>query len=119
MGDAVMDGGFWDVDLSTPATLDGVARSVPSEPLPLGISRGPRLSRPKQIDFFQHFMSMPFVPSFSHYGDGDVGLSLQRVFSLYRETWYFSSPTRLNVNVGFDVNSAFLNSALPYSELAI
>ncbi|CAA2972984.1 TRIGALACTOSYLDIACYLGLYCEROL 4, chloroplastic [Olea europaea subsp. europaea] len=93
----VMDGGFWDVDLSTPATLDGIARSVPSEPLPLGISRGPRLSRPKQIDFFQHFMSMPFVPSFSHYGDGDVGLSLQRVFSLYRETWFMTLLGQFNV----------------------
>lgn len=83
-----MDGGFWDVDVSTPATVDGVARPVPGEPpLPLGLSRGTRLSRPKQIDFFQRFMAMPFVPSFSN------GLSLQRVLSLplpsfARDTWY-------------------------------
>ncbi|GFZ09132.1 pigment defective 320 [Actinidia rufa] len=37
-----------------------------AEPLPLGMtSGGARLSRPKQIDFFQRFMSMPFVPSYS------------------------------------------------------
>ncbi|CAA2961870.1 TRIGALACTOSYLDIACYLGLYCEROL 4, chloroplastic, partial [Olea europaea subsp. europaea] len=47
MGDAVMDGGFWDVDLSTPATLDG--------------------------------------------------LSLQRVFSLYRETWFMTLLGQFNV----------------------
>ncbi|KAL2229631.1 UNVERIFIED_CONTAM: Protein TRIGALACTOSYLDIACYLGLYCEROL 4, chloroplastic [Sesamum indicum] len=83
----VMDGGFWDVDVSTPVTLDGVARPVPGEVLPLGLTRGPRLSRPKQIDFFQRFMAMPFVPSFSN------SLSLQRVLSLplpsfARETWF-------------------------------
>lgn len=75
-----MDGGFWEVDLSTPVTVDGVARpiSVPGEPLPLGLTRGLHLSRPKQIDFFQRFMAIPFVPSFS---DAN-GLSLQRLFSL-------------------------------------
>ncbi|CAI9771126.1 unnamed protein product [Fraxinus pennsylvanica] len=91
----VMDGGFWDVDVSTPVTLDGVARPVPGDPLHLGISRGQRLSRPKQIDFFQRFMFMPLVPSFSHYGD--VGLSLQRVFSLYRETWFITLLGQFNV----------------------
>lgn len=77
-----MDGEFWDLDLSTPATLDGVARPVADGGdgllLPLGLSRGSRLSRPKQIDFLQRFMAAPLVPSFS---DG-VGLSLQRLLSL-------------------------------------
>ncbi|KAK2969675.1 hypothetical protein RJ640_025852 [Escallonia rubra] len=72
-----MDGGFWDVDVSTPMTLNGLARPVPGDPLPLGLSRGVRLSRPKQIDFFQRFMTMPFVPCF----DQRHGTSLQRVFS--------------------------------------
>ncbi|CAI9094927.1 OLC1v1030760C2 [Oldenlandia corymbosa var. corymbosa] len=73
-----MDSGFWDLDMSTPVTLDGRARSVPGDPLPLGLSRGTLLSRPRQIDFFQRFMAAPFVPSFS----ADRGLSLQRVLSL-------------------------------------
>lgn len=73
-----MDGGFWDLDMSTPVTLDARARSVPGDPLPLGLSRGARLSRPRQVDFFQRFMAAPFVPSFT----ADRGLSLQRVFSL-------------------------------------
>ncbi|KAL8487708.1 hypothetical protein ACS0TY_023696 [Phlomoides rotata] len=75
-----MDGGFWEVDLSTPVTVDGVARPipVPGEPLPLGLTRGLHLSRPKQIDFFQRFMAVPVVPSFS---DAN-GLSFQRLLSL-------------------------------------
>ncbi|MED6143319.1 hypothetical protein PIB30_005238 [Stylosanthes scabra] len=75
----VMDGGgFWDLDVSTPKTLDGSACPVSQNPLPLGLSRGPRLSRPKQVDFMQRFMFAPFVPSFSK----PNGLSLQRVLSL-------------------------------------
>lgn len=87
-----MDGGFWEVDLSTPVTVDAVARpiSVPGEPLPLGLTRGLRLSRPKQIDFFQRFMAMPFVPSFS---DAN-GLSFQRLLSLPLpfDCSYFTTP---------------------------
>lgn len=82
-----MDGGFWDVDMSTPVTLDGLARPVPGSPtIPLGLSRGVRLSRPKQIDFFQRFMAMPFVPSFTGAGNG---FSIQRVFSFpFGEHWF-------------------------------
>lgn len=71
---------FWDLDVSTPRTLDGSASPVPTDLqlLPLGLSRGVRLSRAKQIDFMQQFMAAPFVPSYtpSH------GFSLQRVFSI-------------------------------------
>ncbi|KAL1548274.1 protein TRIGALACTOSYLDIACYLGLYCEROL 4, chloroplastic-like [Salvia divinorum] len=74
-----MEGEFWELDSSTPATMDGVARPVAGElPLPLGLSRGARLSRPKQIDFMQRFMAAPFIPSFSN----GVGFSLQRLLSL-------------------------------------
>ena len=73
-----MDGNFWELDVSTPRTLEGEARAVPGRALPLGLSRGTRLSRPKQIDFMQRFMAAPFVPSYSNH----LGLTLQRVFSI-------------------------------------
>ncbi|GAB4859006.1 hypothetical protein Ancab_010477 [Ancistrocladus abbreviatus] len=87
----VMDGDFWDVDISTPRTLDGVARPVTgNHPLPLGISRGTRLSRPKQTDFLQRFLATPFVPSYC--GDpahGGRGFSLQRVLTLpFGNDWF-------------------------------
>ncbi|KAK9075780.1 hypothetical protein SSX86_004109 [Deinandra increscens subsp. villosa] len=85
----VRDGdGLWDLDVSTPATLNGVARPVPGDPIPsvLGLSRGIRLSRPKQVDFFQRFMFMPFIPSYSSihtpHPSHPGGFSLQRVFSI-------------------------------------
>uniref|UniRef100_A0A5B7BNP7 Protein TRIGALACTOSYLDIACYLGLYCEROL 4 n=1 Tax=Davidia involucrata TaxID=16924 RepID=A0A5B7BNP7_DAVIN len=95
-----MDGSFWDLDMSTPRTIDGLARPVPGDPLPLGISRGVRLSRPKQIDFFQRFMTMPFVPSYagnSARGGGD-GFSLQRVLNFpFGQRWFATLLGQFNL----------------------
>jgi hypothetical protein len=89
-----MDGGFWDLDVSTPSTLDGVARPVPGDTLPLGLARGVRLSRPKQIDFFQRFMFMPFLPSFA----SPHGVSVQRVLSFpFTENWFSAVLGQFNI----------------------
>ncbi|KAI5446231.1 hypothetical protein KIW84_014172 [Lathyrus oleraceus] len=81
----VMDGGgFWDLDISTPKTIDGLASPVPGNPLPLGLSRGARLSRPRQLQFMQLFMKAPLLPTFSQ----PQGFSLQRVLSLpFSDNW--------------------------------
>lgn len=86
----VMDGsGFWEVDASTPRTLEALARAIPSDPLPLGLSRGTRLSRPKQIDFMQRFMAAPFVPFYAgNPSDGGIGFALQRVLTIpFSNNW--------------------------------
>ncbi|XP_073276704.1 protein TRIGALACTOSYLDIACYLGLYCEROL 4, chloroplastic isoform X1 [Primulina huaijiensis] len=93
-----MDGGSWDVDVSTPVTVEGVARPVSGEPLPLGLSRGARLSRPRQVDFFQRFMAMPVVPNL----DSGRGFSFQRVLSLplpsfASESWLVAILGQFNV----------------------
>uniref|UniRef100_A0A2N9EI98 Protein TRIGALACTOSYLDIACYLGLYCEROL 4, chloroplastic n=1 Tax=Fagus sylvatica TaxID=28930 RepID=A0A2N9EI98_FAGSY len=67
-----MDGSFWDLDVSTPMTADGLARPAPGDPIPLGVSRGTRLSRAKQIHFMQRFMTAPFVPSYAASSHGFV-----------------------------------------------
>ncbi|CAH1442375.1 unnamed protein product [Lactuca virosa] len=97
------DDGFWDLDVSTPATLNGIARPAPGDPIPsvLGLSRGIRLSRPKQLDFFQRFMFMPFIPSYSNaspHAHGN-GFSLQRVLSLpfALDRWFGTVLGQLNV----------------------
>ncbi|KAI4364524.1 hypothetical protein MLD38_020602 [Melastoma candidum] len=90
------DGNFWDLDCSTPATIEGSAVPVPGEPLPLGVSRGTRLSRPKQIDFLQRFMAAPFVPTCS--GLLTPGLSLQRVLTLpFWENWFVALLGQFNL----------------------
>ncbi|KAF5205273.1 Trigalactosyldiacylglycerol 4 protein [Thalictrum thalictroides] len=95
----VMDGGFWDLDISTPITVDGVARPVPDHPLPLGLSRGTKLSRPKQIDFLQRFMFVPFVPSYADdKANGGNGLALQRVIAFpFNENWFATVLGQFNI----------------------
>ncbi|KAL6188369.1 hypothetical protein ACLB2K_039762 [Fragaria x ananassa] len=89
-----MDGAFWDLDISTPRTLDGLSRPVPGDPLPLGLSRGARLSRPKQIDFMQRFMAAPFVPSYA----AAHGFSLQRVLTIpVAENWFATLLGQFNL----------------------
>ncbi|KAK3189577.1 hypothetical protein Dsin_029138 [Dipteronia sinensis] len=90
-----MEGDFWELDVSTPRTLDGTARPVPANPLPLGLSRGTTLSRPKQIDFFQRFMFLPFVPSFS----AQSNFTLQRVLTIpFSENWFATLLGQFNVS---------------------
>lgn len=82
----VMDGGgFWDLDISTPQTLDGLACPVPGDPLPLALSRGTRLSRPRQLQFMHRFMHAPLIPSYSQ----PQGVTLQRLLSLpLSDNWF-------------------------------
>jgi hypothetical protein len=56
--------GRWELDAETLVTMEGTTHPVPSDPLPLGLSRG-RVTRPKQLDFFHRYMASPLVPSFS------------------------------------------------------
>ncbi|KAG1327590.1 protein TRIGALACTOSYLDIACYLGLYCEROL 4, chloroplastic [Cocos nucifera] len=83
------DGGLWELDREAPVTMEGTARAVPGDPLPLGLSRGPRISRPKQLDFMHRFMSSPLVPSFA--GDpsnGGHGLLLHHAHTVHLfENW--------------------------------
>ncbi|KAL5546638.1 hypothetical protein UlMin_006325 [Ulmus minor] len=92
-------GGFWEVDMSSPATVDGLARPVPGDTFPLGLSRGARLSRPKQIDFMQRFMSTPFLPSYSsNPSNGGDGFVLQRVLTIpFAQNWFSSVLGQFNL----------------------
>ncbi|KAJ7955337.1 protein TRIGALACTOSYLDIACYLGLYCEROL 4, chloroplastic-like [Quillaja saponaria] len=91
---AMDGGGFWDLDVSTPKTLDGLAFPVPGDPLPLGLSRGTRLSRPKQLHFMQRFMTAPFIPSYAT----PHGFSLQRVLTIpFFENWFVTFLGQFNL----------------------
>lgn len=72
-------GGVWDLDMETPVTLDGSVRPVPGFPLPLGISRGVRLSHTKQLEFMHQFMTCPLVPSYTP----DQGFSLDHTYTFH------------------------------------
>ncbi|THU69047.1 hypothetical protein C4D60_Mb08t10250 [Musa balbisiana] len=92
-------GGRWELDMEAPVTMEGTARAVPGDPLPLGLSRGRRITRPKQLDFMHRFMSSPLVPSFA--GDpanGGQGLLLHHAHTLHlTENWSTTILEQLDV----------------------
>ncbi|CAL9037985.1 protein TRIGALACTOSYLDIACYLGLYCEROL 4, chloroplastic-like isoform X1 [Musa acuminata AAA Group] len=91
--------GRWELDMEAPVTMEGTARAVPGDPLPLGLSRGRRITRPKQLDFMHRFMSSPLVPSFA--GDpanGGQGLLLHHAHTLHlTENWSTTILEQLDV----------------------
>ncbi|KAF3945022.1 hypothetical protein CMV_028567 [Castanea mollissima] len=90
-----MDGSFWELDMSTAMTADGLARPAPGDPIPLGVSRGTRLSRAKQIHFMQRFMFMPFVPSYSA---ASHGVALHRTLTIpFSQNWFGTLLGQFNV----------------------
>ncbi|KAM0872410.1 hypothetical protein ACQ4PT_038749 [Festuca glaucescens] len=87
--------GRWELDLESPATMEGTARPVPGDPLPLGLSRGPRVTRTKQLDFFHRFMASPLVPTFSA---SRAGLSLHHAHLFHlAQNWSFTILEQLHV----------------------
>ncbi|XP_065021675.1 protein TRIGALACTOSYLDIACYLGLYCEROL 4, chloroplastic isoform X2 [Musa acuminata AAA Group] len=91
--------GRWELDMEAPVTMEGTARAVPGDPLPLGLSRGRRITRPKQLDFMHRFMSSPLVPSFA--GDpanGGQGLLLHHAHTVHlTENWSTTIMDQLDV----------------------
>ncbi|KAJ1264520.1 hypothetical protein BS78_08G007500 [Paspalum vaginatum] len=87
--------GRWELDAETPVTMEGTARPVPGDPLPLGLSRGYRVTRPKQLDFFHRFMASPLVPTFSAARDG---LCVNHAHLLHlMDNWSFTILEKINV----------------------
>ncbi|XP_078445984.1 TRIGALACTOSYLDIACYLGLYCEROL-like protein isoform X2 [Wolffia australiana] len=59
-----MDAAFWDVNIASPQSLvDGAARAVPGEPVPLDGARAGRTIRPQQLAFFQNAFPFGLTPS--------------------------------------------------------
>ncbi|WVZ88131.1 hypothetical protein U9M48_034681 [Paspalum notatum var. saurae] len=87
--------GRWEQDAETPVTMEGTARPVPGDPLPLGLSRGCRVTRPKQLDFFHRFMASPLVPTFAAARDG---LCVNHAHLLHlMNNWSFTILEKINV----------------------
>lgn len=60
-----MDAAFWDLNVASSQTLDGVVRSVAGEPAPLSTARGSRTVRPQQLSFLRQVFPLGIIPCFS------------------------------------------------------
>ncbi|KAL3624542.1 hypothetical protein CASFOL_031210 [Castilleja foliolosa] len=60
-----MDAAFWDLNISSPQALDGVARAVPGDPIPLDGTRASKALRVQQISLLGNGFPLGIIPSFS------------------------------------------------------
>uniref|UniRef100_A0A5B7CAI4 Protein TRIGALACTOSYLDIACYLGLYCEROL 4, chloroplastic n=1 Tax=Davidia involucrata TaxID=16924 RepID=A0A5B7CAI4_DAVIN len=73
-----MDSAFWDVNIATPQTLDGIARSVPGDPFPLDGARASRALRIQQLSLLGNGFPLGLIPSYAPTSPKDLGsLSFQ------------------------------------------
>ncbi|KAJ8573427.1 hypothetical protein K7X08_009938 [Anisodus acutangulus] len=59
-----MDAAFWDLNISTPRALDGTARSIPGEPIPLDGSTASRALRIQQLSLLGNGFPVGIIPSY-------------------------------------------------------
>lgn len=60
-----MDAGFWDLNIATPQSLDGVARSIPGDPIPLDGARASRALRIQQLSLLGNGFPLGIIPTWS------------------------------------------------------
>ncbi|KAF3445629.1 hypothetical protein FNV43_RR10805 [Rhamnella rubrinervis] len=73
-----MDSAFWDLDVSSPQILEGTAKAVPGEPLPMDAARASRVLRIQQLSLLGNGFPLGIIPSYSPTTRKDLGsFSLQ------------------------------------------
>ncbi|KAM1157231.1 hypothetical protein ACFX1X_028180 [Malus domestica] len=73
-----MDSAFWDLNVSSPQTLEGSAKAVPGNPFPLDGARASRALRIQQLSLLGNGFPLGIIPSYSPTSHKDLGsFSLQ------------------------------------------
>ncbi|CAH9097215.1 unnamed protein product [Cuscuta epithymum] len=76
-----IDSAFWDLNVSTARTLDGTARSIPGEPMPMNGGRTNQALRVQQLSLIGNGFPLGLVPSFSPPSRKELGsFALQSLF---------------------------------------
>ncbi|KAM1124973.1 hypothetical protein ACFX11_040494 [Malus domestica] len=58
-----MDSTFWDLNVSSPQTLEGSAKAVPSDPFPLNGARASQARRIQQLSLLGNGFPLGVIPS--------------------------------------------------------
>lgn len=73
-----MDSAFWDLNVSSPHTLEGSAKAIPGDPFPLDGARASRVLRIQQLSLLGNGFPLGIIPSYSPTSHKDLGsFSLQ------------------------------------------
>eukprot|EP00250_Pteridium_aquilinum_P013023 c21086_g1_i1 orf=89-1453(+) len=84
----IVDSQFWNQEMESSRAVDGVVRTLPFEPPPLGLQRGNRLIRSQQLLLLQEYGSFPVTPSYS-----DGAFSLDSVVAVVGGLNWWSTVT--------------------------
>ncbi|KAH0462078.1 hypothetical protein IEQ34_009653 [Dendrobium chrysotoxum] len=68
-----MDAAFWDLNVASSRTLDGVVRSVAGEPAPSSTERASRTVRPQQLSFLRQVFPLGIIPCVAPTPYKDIG----------------------------------------------
>lgn len=112
---------FWNEDVSSARSLEGVVHALPAQPPPLGLVTGSRFSRSQQLLLLQRLLWVPCTPSYVVDADNTGGLILDRVLgSAGGDNWWATLTGRLRaqrmlgrVNPSRSRSSPVNDSALP------
>ncbi|GAV71801.1 DUF3769 domain-containing protein [Cephalotus follicularis] len=63
--ETAMDSAFWDQNIASPKTLEGMARSIPGDPFPLDAGRASRALRIQQLSLLGLGFPFGIIPSYS------------------------------------------------------
>ncbi|KAI5647555.1 hypothetical protein M9H77_33560 [Catharanthus roseus] len=84
-----MDAAFWDLNISTTQSLDGVARSIPGEPIPLDGSRASRALRIQQLALLRNGFPLGIIPTWSPTPHKELGsFALNSMFKVCTQNWW-------------------------------
>ncbi|KAG5627133.1 hypothetical protein H5410_012351 [Solanum commersonii] len=85
-----MDAAFWDLNISTPRALDGTARSIPGEPIPLDRSTASKALRIQQLSLLGNGFPLGIIPSYSPTSRKELGsFALQSLlFKAATSNWW-------------------------------
>ncbi|KAL6124588.1 hypothetical protein ACLB2K_077100 [Fragaria x ananassa] len=75
---SAMDSAFWDLNVSSPHTLEGSAKVIPGDPIPLDGARASQALRIQQLSLLGNGFPLGIIPSYSPASHKDLGsFSLQ------------------------------------------
>ncbi|XP_049383691.1 protein TRIGALACTOSYLDIACYLGLYCEROL 4, chloroplastic [Solanum stenotomum] len=85
-----MDAAFWDLNICTPRALDGTARSIPGEPIPLDRSTASKALRIQQLSLLGNGFPLGIIPSYSPTSRKELGsFALQSLlFKAATSNWW-------------------------------
>ncbi|KAH9320781.1 hypothetical protein KI387_015420, partial [Taxus chinensis] len=105
---------FWDMELASPTTMDGLVGTLPGEgAVPLTLTQSSKLSRPRQVMFMHRFLNLPLLPSYS---PGQGGLALDRTLaSLQGLNWWATLTGQFRIQKLLSVRKEKISENIQHS----